>query len=104
MHVVKQIDDKPLSDGWRRRCGCRGLFGCGFVGGYLGWNHGLSGFLNGKSGDDLRLPLSKSWKSSFWSVPTAFPFAARTTTGTSTRFTFVLKVGVASCEDISGVL
>src|SRR5580658_804571 len=49
------------------------------------------------------LPLSKSRKSSFWSVPMAFPLASRTTTGTSTRFTFVLNVAGASREVISGV-
>src|SRR3984957_13425486 len=49
------------------------------------------------------LPLSKSWKSSLRSVPTAFPLESRTTTGTITRFTLVLKVAGASREVISAV-
>jgi hypothetical protein len=42
------------------------------------------------------LPRSKGWKSSLRSVPTASPCAFRTTTGTVTRFTDVLKVAESS--------
>src|SRR5271169_5337209 len=50
------------------------------------------------------LPLSVSWKSSCRRLRTTFPWASRTTTRTSTRLTFTLKVvEVSSREDISGV-
>src|SRR5579875_1879199 len=48
------------------------------------------------------LPLSNRRKSSLVSVPTAFPFLSRTTTGTSTRFTLLENVGAVSWETISG--
>src|SRR5580658_3246532 len=38
-------------------------------------------------------PLSKSWKSSFLRLPIAWPLPSRTTTGTVTSSTWVLKVG-----------
>jgi len=48
------------------------------------------------------LPLSKSRKSFWCNVPMAWPFESRTTTGTITRFTAVLKVRDESCVVISG--
>src|ERR1700691_2256123 len=47
------------------------------------------------------LPLSKSWKSSLRRSPTARPCLSRTTTGTSTRLTFVRKVAGVSRVVIS---
>src|ERR1017187_2062522 len=49
------------------------------------------------------LPLSFSWKSSFFRLPMTCPWRSRTTTRVSTRLTFTLKVvEVSSREDISG--
>ena len=47
------------------------------------------------------LPLSSSWKSSCFRLSIACPLESRTTTRTSTRFTFTLNVAVSSREVIS---
>jgi len=58
--------------------------------------------LHGKAGDDCGLPLSKSRKSSGADWPMARPLLSRTTTGTETRFTLLLKVAGDSRDAISG--
>src|ERR1700733_7897386 len=53
---------------------------------------------------DCSFPLSKSWKSSLVRVPIAWPFRSRTTTGTTTRFTRVLKVVFVSGEEATSAV
>src|ERR1700676_1740276 len=45
--------------------------------------------------------FSKTWKSSFFKLPTARPCASRTTTGTSTAFTFTWILALLFCAGAS---
>ena len=103
--VVEHVGDKAIGHGggWTS---ARGGFIAFFVecgGDHLGMN-GAAGFSTENRVMNCGLPLSKSWKSSCLSVPTARPWVSRTTTGTRTRFTRLLKVTGASRELTSAVV
>src|SRR5208282_1886724 len=45
--------------------------------------------------------LSRTWKSSFFKLPTVCPCESRTTTGTSTAFTATTILAVPGCGEFS---
>ena len=102
--IVKEIGHKPLRDGGGRlrRGGTGGIFERCIVR-HFRRNHRFAGLVHREFGDHLWLALIEELEILFLQCSDGFPLPSRTTTGTITRFTLVLKVAGASCDVISAV-